>query len=184
MCQLCEKNPVYEFTNKRKLCSSCFIRYFQKKFFYTIKKFSLVNQKDIVGYSDEKDFRSVVLRDNLEIYSKKSFIKLVKLSSKFKSSKKAINTTLDLTSYELIEQLIKKRKLNKELLSPSYKNIIKPLYLFLDKEVFLYAKLKKLKFNNKEAKKTKWNLFLDELEIKHPEIKRAMINSYLDISEN
>ena len=50
---------------------------------------------------------------------------------------------------------------------------IKPLYLFLDSEIFLFAKLKGLKF--KEAKKNtdKIQVFADEFEKNHPEVKDA-----------
>jgi len=63
--------------------------------------------------------------------------------------------------------------------------VIKPLYLFLDEEVLLYAKLKKLKFKKeikgKKTKKDKISNFIDDLEVKHPEIKHAIINSYLEL---
>jgi tRNA(Ile)-lysidine synthase TilS/MesJ len=62
------------------------------------------------------------------------------------------------------------------------KDEIKPLYLFLDDEVLLYAKIKNLKFKaQKENKKDDISIFLNELEKKHPEIKRAVINQYIEL---
>jgi len=58
--------------------------------------------------------------------------------------------------------------------------VIKPLYLFLDKEVLLYAKLRGLKFGDVEEKrKDNISLFIDEMEKLHPEVKQAVIASYL-----
>jgi len=45
----------------------------------------------------------------------------------------------------------------------------------------LYAKLKKLKFKNQKEQKNEISLFVDDLEKKHPEIKRAIVNNYLEL---
>ena len=63
----------------------------------------------------------------------------------------------------------------------AYGKTIKPLYLFLDKEVFLYAKLKGLKFKDVSKKKNKLDDFIDDLEKKHPELKHSVVNSYLEM---
>jgi len=50
----------------------------------------------------------------------------------------------------------------------------------LDKEVLLYAKLRGLKFGDVEEKrKDNISLFIDEMEKLHPEVKQAVIASYL-----
>ena len=41
---------VYEFTNKRKLTKAEFLKWFQKKFLYTIRKFEMVKKNDVLGY--------------------------------------------------------------------------------------------------------------------------------------
>jgi len=195
MCKLCETNPVYEFTNKRKLCKRCFIKYFQKKILYIIRKFRMTKKNEIIGYKEKEDFRQVVLRDILKNFEKKLMIKVVKLPSKKKIDKIAIASTIDLEANEIIQILIygkisdlkrvspiEKTKTKKNLATkPQPSILIKPLYLFLDKEVLLYAKLKNLKFKKEKAKKTKLANFIDELEIKHPEVKRAVVKSYLKI---
>jgi hypothetical protein len=51
----------------------------------------------------------------------------------------------------------------------------------LDEEILLYAKLKKLKFEKYKVKKDKIREFEDEFEKKHPEVKRAIVNSLLEL---
>ena len=221
MCKICELKPVYEFTNKRKLCKNCFIRYFRKKVLYTIRKFSMIKPDDVIGYETERDFRSVVLKDVLEMFAEKSPIELVKLpfspdleiayTNKLKINKKqliknsyinnikkfranrdklpnkiAINSNLDLEAAKIINTLIYGKVNHLKEFSPVVKKgnqiIIKLLYLFLDKEVLLYAKLRNLKFIR--IKKENENIiseFINNLEKNHSEVKRAVINSYLKL---
>ena len=262
MCRQCELKPVYEFTNKRKLCKRCFIRYFQKKVLYTIRKFEMIGKEDVVGYDvsgthhqvgpeevglkegciplwarepatqapknillniftkgahfartpkhfSKKMFtRGIVLEDVLKMFAEKAIVELVKLPSNTprvypeksfskiftkgrKLDKIAIASTIDLQANEIICTLIQGEAKDLKKLKPVDGRIIKPLYLFLDKEVLLYAKLRKLKFvkNKKEAvrssllerQKDKISNFIDELEKKHPEVKRAVVNSYLSL---
>lgn len=208
MCKQCEKNPVYEFTNKRKLCRSCFIRYFQKKVLYIIRKFNLIKQKDVVGYKNEKDFRGVVLEDILKRFADKWMIGLVELRSQTrninkqliqksclitsdqfrakrgklkKPNKIAIASTIDLEADKIIHTLIQGGIKELKKVAPVERKIIKPLYLFLDREVLLYAQLKRLEFKKIKPKKDKISKFIDELEKKHPEIKRAIVKSYLEL---
>ena len=180
MCKECEKNPVYEFTNKRKLCKICFIKYFQKKFLYVIRKFEMIKKGDVISYKKKNDFRSVVLEVLLKMFSEKAFVNLVKMPNK-KVNKIAISSTIDSEADKITQDIIK-GDANLKKVSPSEGKFIKPLYLFLDKEVLLYARLKGLKF--KEIKENKNNIskFIDELEKKHPEIKRAIVNSYLKLN--
>jgi hypothetical protein len=184
MCNQCEKNPVYEFTNKRKLCKNCFINYFNKKILYTIRKFGMLKDRNskeyTIGYKEKKDFRSVVLKEVLTILSKKLMITPLKLPSKIKPRKIAIETTIDLEARKIIEELINGKAKNFKR-PMTEKKIIKPLYLFLDEEVLLYAKLKKLKYNKIKKPNHKIEKFLNELQTKHPEVKRAILNSYLEL---
>ena len=96
-------------------------------------------------------------------------------------NKIAITSTLDFEANEIVKTLIggKEKDLKKQ--SPVEGKTIKPLYLFLDEEVLLYAKLKGLKFIQGKEGKDKISEFIDEMEIKHPEVKRAVVNSYLKL---
>ncbi len=180
MCKKCETNPVYEFTNKRKLCARCFVNYFQKKVLYTIRKFGMIKNGDVVAYKIPQDFRDVVLEDVLKMFSEKANVELVKNSNKKRFTKFALSDTIDLKSNELVNKLIKEN-VNLNDFEPVSKKIIKPLYLFLDEEVLLYAKLRKLKFKKDKEAKSVIEKFLNETEKKHPEVKRAIINSYLKL---
>jgi len=178
MCKQCELNPVYEFTNKRKVCKNCFIIWFQKKVLYTIRKFSMIKKEDIIGYKKNNSFRSVVLEDVLKFYANKSPVKIIRNSRKI--TKMALSVTSDVVANEIIETLINGNlKSLKE--KPIEGKIIKPLFLFLDKEVLLYAKLRKLKFKKINSKKNKIENFVNELEEKHLELKHAIVNSYLEL---
>jgi len=195
MCKLCETRPVYEFTNQRKLCRICFIKYFQKKALYIIRKFKMIRNNDVVAYENKGDFRGVVLEDVLKMFSEKAFISLHrvpttlnkqltrkhKLTKFNKSTKVAIPNTIDTESDKIVHSLIKGNAKNLKELGPVVGKIVKPLYLFLDEEVLLYAKLRKLKFKKQKIEKDKISKFIDDLEQKHPEIKHAIINSYLEI---
>lgn len=187
MCKQCELKPVYEFTNQRKLCKRCFINYFHKKVFYTIKKFEMLSNEDIIGYYKSNHFRGVVLEDVLKIFAEKSTIKLVKLPFKKKIDKLAVSSTIDLEADKIINTILYGKIKELKEVSPIWKKrgktLIKPLYLFLDKEVLLYAKLRGLKFKQLKQKKNKISIFIEELEKKHPEVKRAILNSYLALHQ-
>lgn len=182
MCQECEKNPVYEFTNQKKLCKKCFLDWFFKKVLYTIRKFQMIKPGEIVGYENEGDVKGVVLEDVLKGYSEKAPIELYKLPSTKKIMKKAEPQTLDAASYKVINELIRGSAKNFKEISPKKGKTVKPLYYFLDQEVELYAKLKGLKFKKpkpwEKRKKDKISIFIDNLEKKHPEIKRAIVQNY------
>jgi len=192
MCKLCETKPVYEFTNKRKLCKKCFIKYFQKKVLYTIRRFEMLKRDEVIGYKHNLDFRNVVLENILEMFAEKWMIKIVELRSQAhdinkqlidnkRISKVAIGQSIDLTAYKIINTLINKSAKNFGDVAPTESKIIKPLYLVLDKEVFLYAKLKDLKFKKENTEKDEISNFIDRLEINHPEVKRAIVNGYLEL---
>ena len=200
MCKQCEEKPVYEFTNKRKLCGNCFIRYFNKKILYIIRKFKMSKNGDVILYQNKRNFKDVVLEEALKFFSSKSNAEIVKLKSLnleniqkiFRKRKKlsikiAVSSTLDNEAEEIISGIIfsniKNSKANPVEKKIKNTEIIKPLYLFLDEEILLYAKLKKLKFENTLKKKDKISLLIDYLERKHPEIKRAVVNSYLKIKK-
>jgi tRNA(Ile)-lysidine synthase TilS/MesJ len=172
---------VYEFTNKRKLTKREFIKWFQKKFLYTIRKFKMAGKRDVIAYENKGDFRGAVLKNLLEMFSHRALIEIYKLPTKKKYTKKAITTTTDTEANKITQIIIKGRTNNLKELAPVYEKTIKPLFLFLDKEVLLYAKLMNLKFKKVKEDKNKISKFIDELEKKHPEIKNSIISSYLEL---
>lgn len=174
-------NHVYEFTNKRKLTKREFIHWFQKKFLYTIRKFKMIQKGDVIAYENKGDFRGVVLENLINMFAGRGIIDAIKLPSKRKYTKKAITSTTDTEADKMTHILVKGKTKELNELKPVNNKVIKPLFLFLDKEVLLYVSLMSLKF--KEIKKTKDKLgnFIDELEKKHPEIKHSIVKSYLEL---
>jgi hypothetical protein len=198
MCKQCELNPVYEFTNRRKLCKNCFMNYFLNKFLFTIRKFKMVKTGDIVGYKKTNDLKGIVLENLLVFLNKKYGTELVKLPNKkwelpagfsqpqqpnrkLKINKIAIDSSLDSEANEIIYSIIQGKNSDLEKSLPVEKKIIKPLYLFLDEEILLYAKIKNLKFKERKDNENKIQKFINEFEKKHPEVKRATVNSLLEL---
>jgi len=169
---------VYEFTNKRKLTKREFIHWFEKKFLYTIRKFDMISKDDRIGYYRDNSFRGVVLKDLLEMFAENAPVKLV---SNGKCNIMAIADTSDIIAESITNILINGKASKLKELAPIYEKIIRPLYLFLDKEVELYAKLKGLKYKKQKEKTNKISEFVAELEKKHPEIKNSVISSYLEL---
>jgi hypothetical protein len=186
-------NYVYEFTNQRKLTKREFIKWFQKKFLYTIRKFKMAGKNDIIAYENKGDFRGVVLKNLLEMFSHRALIEILRAPTKKKFTKMALTSTTDTEANKMTYTLIKDKVNKLKELAPVYGKTIKPLFLFLDKEVLLYAKLMKLKFKKTNAKaivsdktkpkekKDKISRLIDKLEKKHPEIKNSIISSYLEM---
>jgi tRNA(Ile)-lysidine synthase TilS/MesJ len=157
----------------------------------------MIKKNDVIGYEDKSDFRNVVLKDLLFMFAQRGIAEIVKLpngknvtpraypekSSKkiFTKGKIAISSTIDSESNKFVHILVKGNVRDLEKIKPIDNKIIKPLYLFLDAEVLLYAKIKNLKFKKSKEKKDELSIFIDDLEKKHPEIKRAIINSYLEL---
>jgi len=177
MCQECLSKPVYEFSNKRVVCKVCFLRWFQKKFLYSVRKFGMIKKGDVVGYKKGMGFREAVLESLLEMFVGRAPVELVKIPNK-KARKIALSDTTDTIAREIVEEVVK-GDVRKLKLSPVDSKFIRPLFLFTDKEVELYAKLKKLGFSKIEERKTKLGAFVEELEKKHLEVKHAVVKSYM-----
>jgi len=135
----------------------------------------MISKGDIVGYENKKDFRNIVLINLLKKLESRSPIKI----DNTKFTKKAIADTTDTVAKEVVDNLVKSNL--KQKIKPVNKKIIRPLYLFLDGEVLLYARIKRLKYNKIKKQKNKWFNFVEDLEKKHPEIKRGIVNSYLEL---
>ena len=179
MCKLCNTKPVYEFTNKRKLCKACFLHYFQKKILYTIRKFGMIKQGDVVGYSKSGDFKGIVLEYTLKSINSKIGFELTKSGKN--ADKTAVDSSIDSEAESILKTLVNGKVSELKNNLPVVGNTVKPMYLFLDEEILLYAKLMGLKFRKKAEKKTKIEEFEDEFERKHPEAKRAIVNSLLEL---
>ena len=107
---------------------------------------------------------------------------MVKLPNK-KATKIAKSDTTDSVADEIVHEVVS-GDLKKGGIKPKKGKIIRPLYLFLDKEVLLYAKLRGLKHASAQPtrpKQDRLEKFVDELEEKHPEIRHAIVNGMLGL---
>lgn len=183
MCQLCEIKPVYEFTNKRKVCKNCFLKWFRKKFLYTIRKFSLVEKGDIIAYKKKDNFRNIALLDLLKILSEKGHVQIIEINNKnSKYSKFALEDSSDEISYRFIQSVLLGDILKKkDEFIPKFEKKIRPLYLFLDKEILLYCKLRNLNFKKYKKDKNEIEELINFLEKKHKEIKQSIVSSCLKL---
>jgi len=140
----------------------------------------MIHSGDIVGYKKENNLKGIVLEDLLIFLRKKSGIEFVRLPNS-KANKIAVDSSLDSEANEIVNLIIKGNALDLKKSLPVEKNIVKPLYLFLDEEILLYAKIKNLKFKQNKKEGNKIQDFINEFEKKHPEVKRAVVNSLLEL---
>jgi tRNA(Ile)-lysidine synthase TilS/MesJ len=137
----------------------------------------MINSSDIILFNPISNFRDVVLKDNLNLFCEKSGCKVI---NQGKNTKQVLSDSSDYISFIFMEDLLKNKGVPQTLL-PVKDKIIRPFYFFLDKEIKLYADLKKLKYNKIIKKNNKWEEFMNKLEKNHPEIKQATVNSYLSL---
>ncbi|MFH1249093.1 MAG: hypothetical protein V1660_02985 [archaeon] len=101
----------------------------------------------------------------------------------------AIPMSLDEEAFLIINEFLKK--------SPSFKmmgpiikqkgfTFIKPLYFCSEHEIYLYCSINHIKITKKQDEKDKIKQsmisFVNLMEQKHPEIKNAIVNAYLEIN--
>jgi len=163
---------VYTLQNGKQLDSKAFCSYFEKKVFKNIRKLQLLNVKLILP--KEKSIESSII---LDIFKKL-------MEKKKKQTQKAKKIIILPECLDDIAETILRAQFEKDFsrqiqkLDPKFtskdKVYARPLYFMARNEIQIYAKLKKLKFQ--EKKQESW---LDELEVKHPEIKNAIVNAFL-----
>ena len=151
---------VITLQNGSSLNEKQFIKYFESKVLYTIRKFNLL-----------KEVRNK-LKFPLHV---KELFSLEKIE-KIKISKEC----LDDISVQIFSSLMKSSgtKNLKDLL-PITSKVIRPFYLMSRQEMIIYSKLKKLEY--KDHEKSKLSDFLDELEKNQKNIKNSIVSSLLKI---
>lgn len=134
----------------------------------------MIEKEEKVFISNSQDICNQVLKKRVEDYAQRGTIKIVKtkIRAKVLSFKTADDFAKDVLYFLFNgneKDLIKISEDKKE------KN---PLFLFLKKEVVLYAKLKGIKGKIKKDS-DKMTQLLNKMEKKHPEVKNAMMQSYI-----
>jgi tRNA(Ile)-lysidine synthase TilS/MesJ len=136
-----------------------------------------------VGFKSVGGFRDAVLEDVLKFFSERAGVQVVNAVKNKKYNKLAVSDTIDMNADRIVHvvfdgDLSKIKKVN-----PVEGTTIKPLYLFLDEEVLLYAKIRGLKFKVVKSKKNdKIIEFVDSLNKKHPELRRAVVSGWLGMN--
>ena len=171
VCQKCKTQSVYEFTNKAKVCRECFMDYFERKIFRIIRKYqmSLLN---IAG--DKKDVRYKILKLILE---------KIKINRKSKAKITTGIKNLDDFSAEIISGVMSRGFNIKDFL-PKTKNQEVPLYFMPDREILLYAKLKKIRVGikrNENRLQKEINSLFSELEKNDRDVRHAVVNARMKL---
>lgn len=165
-CPLCEKNPVWEFTNQTKLCKRCFIDYLERKLFKTIRKYGMLPESREIKIKKSAGLNTRVLESILK----------GKFPVKFSSKPDFSSKNLSDISEEIFSNILKGKFTGEK---PKNK-LAYPLYFITDKEIELYAKLK-----NIDGKKTKRNIKIQELfkkfMEKNPDLEHNIVNAYLQL---
>lgn len=147
---------VWEFTNKRKLSSSEFVKYFEKKVRNTIRKYSMPIIPINSSILNAKVINSILC----SLPARKGTIK---------------DETLDDISVSILWEMIygNSKKLK------DYIPINQPLYFLSEKEVVLYAKIKKIKgkLRKREGNKKEVEEFIRKIEKKNPDIMHNIVNA-------
>ncbi len=170
-CQKCKAHSVYEFTNKARLCRNCFIDYFERKMFRTIRKYQM-SLPGIAG--DKNDVRYKItktIKEKIKINRKPE----VKIATGIKN--------LNDFSAEIISGVMN-TKFNAKDFLPKTKNQEFPLYFMPDNEIILYAKLKRItgSIKRKENKMQKEiNILFSEIEKSDRDARHAVVNSVAKI---
>jgi hypothetical protein len=152
--------------NGKKLNKNQFISYFEKKVFYTIRKYNLFqNEKKNIP-----DIKDLLIKNKIGSIS-------------------VSHESLDDISIQVLKLFMGKRDIKKKikaLLPLTHKDkkvIVRPFYFMTKNEIKIYAKLKNIKLE-KDKKGTIISSWLDEFEKKHLEVKNAIVNSLLKIEDN
>jgi hypothetical protein len=165
-CRNCEKNTVWEFTNKTKLCKNCFTDYLERKIFKTIRKYSMLPESREIKLKKSANLNAKVLESILKSKFKINYSNKPDFSSK----------NLSDISEEIFSNILRGKFTG---VKPQEK-ISFPLYFITDKEIELYAKLKSI-----EGKKIKRNLKVQELFKKflekNPDLEHNIVNAFLQI---
>ena len=149
---------VWQFTNKRKLTNSEFVRYFESKVKKTIRKYQMP-----ISPLREKSLKARVLNSIIKDLPERKG----KLSDE----------NLDNISNKMIKIIMYSKVNDLKNLLPSNQ----PLYFLSNKEILLYAKIKKIKG---KLEKPKSNLkeidnFVVKIEEKNPDIRHNIVNALL-----
>ena len=164
VCKNCKIRPVWKFTNQTQLCRNCFIDYFERKVFRTIRKDKMLFKGKIIRLKKDSTLNAQVLKFVLE----KKFPVIFGGKPNFSFD------NLSQAAEEIFSNILKGK-----FEGPKPNN--KPLYFLSDKEVELYAKLKGIKGKTRKHNKEIQQLF-GRFTAKNPDLEHNIVNALGQIS--
>jgi len=166
------KEKIYLLSCGKWLDRRGFLKYFEKKVLYAIRKYRMLDGAVVIK---DKTWKSQVL---------KYFLNKIPVRNKGKGKVMAVADSTDEIAVKILETFMKGKHDDLKTLMPKVtinnKVIARPFYFMLDKEIELYAKLKGIKITKikRDDDVRRW---LDEYEQKHLELKNAIVNSLLKV---
>ncbi len=159
-----KKNPIWKFTNGIELNEKEFLNYIERKVFKTIRKYELMKGFGVkeIAVSDSVDLNTRVLN---HILNTKFQIK--KSKRPFFSSK----NLSDISEERFLKMLDGNFRIKKKTEEKG------PLHLHSDKEIQLYAKLKKINGETRKRDKGIQELF-EKFMIKNPDLEHNIVNAF------
>jgi len=162
-CKKCLTSSVWEFTNQTKLCRPCFINYFEKKVFKTIRKYNMLPKTRIILLKKDNSLNYNILKEIL--------------GSKFtvKQGNKFVSENLSECAEKVFSNLIKGKFDGPKPCD----SVCRPLYFNSDEEIELYAKLKSIKGKKRDRDARIRKLF-EKFE-KNPDLEHNIVNAFLQL---
>ena len=158
-------NPVWQFTNQKKLTKSEFIDYFERKVFRTIRKYDMLSKDRIIKLPKQDDLNTQVLQNIL----KKKF--KVELSTQPNIFSQNLSQAAEDAFQNILQGKFTGPKPDKN-----------PLYHLSDREVELYAKLTGVSGKNRKVDKKIQSLFSRFLK-KNQDLEINIVNALSQINE-
>lgn len=160
------KDIVWEFTNQKTLTKKEYMDYFERKVFRTLRKYGMLPKNKLIKLKKSLSLNTKVLKDVIE---KKFEVKTVSKNETFSSE-----------NMSDVAEGVFKNILNGKFVGPKPKDrLSRPLYFLNDKEIELYAKLKKIK--GKKSKREKKIQGLFERFKKNPDLEHNIVNALLQL---
>lgn len=157
-------NSVWKFTNGIELNEKEFLSYIEKKVFKTIRRFKMLENQHLkeILISHSEDLNTRIL--NHILATKFS----VKFSSKPFFSSENLSDASEENFLKILDGKFKRKKVFEKK---------RPLYFHSDKEIELYAKLKKIKGEPTKRNKRIQELFAKFM-VKNPDLEHNVVNAF------
>ena len=169
------KEKIYLLSCGKWLDRRGFIKYFERKILYTLRKYRMLDGNIVIK---DKTWKTQVL---------KYFINKIPKRSESKNKVMALADSTDDIAVKVFEVFMKGKYQELKSLTPKFKKgnktFVRPFYFMLDKEIELYAKLKNIKMKKIKVDNDvrRW---LDDYEQKHLELKNSIVSSLLRVEKN